>query len=576
MHDLYLPDLTFPMVAYGRTETPWDLKVLLYKGGTKASPKAVFNQIAAGKLGRPVIERVELICNLHEAITAGLVGGGATATAFSSLRRLKSFFRWADDGGHSLSLETVEVTYRHWCDFLLHRVRLGEIKVSTAYADAGQVSSVLDDALDRSQPLIMTTRLRNTRRGTRAVGIAADKQNLADTFAFGHLCLDVIESTPVEAIWGPLPLSIRLRSGMVLPRWSNLRDPATLIALKPGYKNRHCTETVVQLRVAWEADRTLRTRYPLANLRIEAELLVFIAQTGMNLSQAYQLKMTQFSYKSTIDGYEVRDYKHRRQGEVLFEIFAEYKTYFERYLAWRDQVFAGEPTDRLFPFVREGGASELTAPGFYQLRRSICKFASIPYVGPQKLRKTRVNWLLRQSRNPDQTAEQAQHTKETLLRVYEQPSLQVAQVEIIQFWRKRDPRLLGSPLPCPAPGVCDGAPKAIPDFPVEAPKPDCTHPAGCLFCDHHRDIDSEDYVWSAASMRHLNTVILTGFRPAKTGKADAARHVELALEVLTAKLKWFRESNNQRKAWVEEAMERIEESDFHPYWRYLIESAEGI
>jgi len=496
-------------------------------------------------------------------------------TAFNGLRDLRLFFGWADEGGHPLSLEAVEATFRHWCDFLLHRVRLREITEAAAYKHAISVSTVIDDALERSQPLILTARLRSPRRGLRAVGIATDKQNLADTFAFGHFCLDIIESTPVEAIWGPLPLLIRLRSGTVLEQWSDLRAPEMLAVLKEGYKNKRNVEDTLQKRAKWESDRTLRTRYPLVNLRLEADLLVFIAQTGMNLAQAHQLRKTQFSYKSTIEGYEVRDYKHRRQGEVLFEIFAEYKTHFERYLAWRDQVFAGEPTDRLFPFVREGGAAESTAPCLQRLRQ-ICKSVEIPFVGPQKLRKTRLNWLLRQSRNPDQTAEQAQHTKETLLRVYGQPSLQVAQVEIIQFWKKSDPRLGGDPMPCPAPGVCDGKPMPIPDLPPEAPKPDCTHPAGCLFCSHHRDIDSEGYVWSAASMRHLNTVILAGFRPVKKGQTGAAQHVELAIEVLTAKLQWFRESNHKRKAWVEEAIERIEESDFHPHWRYLIESAGGV
>ncbi|MDD5175292.1 MAG: hypothetical protein PHQ05_02560 [Sterolibacterium sp.] len=576
MRDLNIPDLTFPIVTYGRMETPWDLRTLLYMGGAKTSPRTVFNQIAAGELGRPIVERIDLALRLHEAINANLVGGGSKRTASSILKPLRCFFGWADAGGHPLSLETVEAKYRYWCDFLLHRVRLREIKENTAYSMAVAVSSVLGDALDRAQSLILTTRLRSPKPGSRAVGIAADKQNLADTFAFGHLCLDVIESTPVEAIWGRLPLRIRIRSGRVLEQWSYLIPPENLAALKPGYKNKSHFERALRKRAAWEADRTLRTRFPLVNLRLEAELLVFMAQTGKNLAQAHQLRKTQFSYKSTIDGYEVRDYKQRRQGEVLFEIFAEYRTHFDRYLAWRDQVFAGEPTDRVFPFVRQKGAAESTAPDFDQLRRRICTSSGIPFVGPQKLRKTRVNWLLRQSCDPDQTAEMDQHTKQTLLRIYDQPSLQRAQVEIIQFWRKCDPRLGGDPLPCPAPGVCDGVPKAIPDLPVEASKPDCTHPAGCLFCDHHRDIDSEDYVWSAASMRHLNTLILAGFRPVKKGKADAARHVELAIEVLTAKLKWFRESNHKRKHWVEEAMERIEESAFHPHWRHLIESAEGV
>ncbi len=576
MLDLHFPDLSFPMVKYGMLETPWDFRILLYKGGAQASPKTVFNQIADGELGRPIVERIELVRQLHEAMTAMLVAGGSKASALNAFKSLRRFFGWADEGMCTLTLDTVESSYRYWCDFLLHRVRLREIKAASAYHYAHETSSLLDDVLDRSQPLILTTRLCLPKKGARAVGVAADKQNLADTFALGHLCLDVIESTPVEAIWGPLPLLIRLRSGTLLAQWSMLRDPVTLTVLKPGYKNKSDAKKVLLERAAHEADRTLRTRFPLVNLRIEAELLVFIAQTGMNLAQAHQLKNSQFSYKSTINGYEVRDFKLRRQGEVLFEIFAEYRACFESYLSWRDQVFAGVPTDRLFPFIRQGGAADSTAPGFDQLRRRICKSAGLPFIGPRELRKTRINWLLRQSRNPDQTAEQAQHTKETLLRVYEQPSLQVAQVEIIQFWTKRDPRLEGDPLPCPAPGVCDGIPKAIPDIPAEAPKPNCTHPSGCLFCDHHRDIDSDDYVWSTASMRHLNTIILSGFQSEKNDKVDAARPVELTIEVLTSKLRWFRESNEKRRNWVEEAMERIDEGDVHPHWQYLVESAESV
>jgi hypothetical protein len=192
------------------------------------------------------------------------------------------------------------------------------------------------------------------------------------------------------------------------------------------------------------------------------------------------------------------------------------------------------------------------------------------------LRKTRVNWLLRQSRNPDLTAEQGQHTKRTLLDVYEMPNLQVAQIEIIQFWKKNDPRLGANPMPCLAPGVCDGTPTPTLGLPAETPKVDCTHPAGCLFCEHHRDIDSDDYVWSVASMRFLKTIILTGFRPPAKSEIDAARHIELSIEILTAKLKWFNDSNAVRRSWVEEATEKLAEGEFHRHWRYLIESAQGI
>lgn len=563
------------MVEYGRLETRWDLRVLLYWGAAAVNVREVFNQIATGEFGKPLLERLELVERIHAAMTARLVGGRSRKSAFSYLKALRSFFAWADEFEQAVSLETVEDAYRHWADYLMSRVRLKAIKNNSAYNSGINLSSILDEALERNQPLILTTRLRLQKRGARAVGVAADKQNLTETFVFGHLCLDIIDSLSLEAVYGPMPVTIRLRDGRKLERWSGLQEPTTVAAIQPGYKDKANARKVLQQRADWEADRTLRTRYPLVNLRILAELMVFIAQTGMNLSQAQNLRRSQFSYKSTIDGYEVRDYKARRQGEVLFEIYKDGKAIFDAYLTWRDAVF-GVTTDRLFPLVRQRGALASKPPDFTRFRKEICAPLSIPFVGPQLLRNTRVNWLLRESCDPELTAEKAQHTRQTLLSVYLKPSLQVAQIELIQFWQKNDPRLTGNPMPCPALGVCDGVPKPMAGSPPEAPKADCTQPAGCLFCEHHRDVDSEDYLWSLVSMRFLNSVILRRFRPPAKGKADASAQVELTLEVLNAKLKWFSESNALRKAWVDEANEKLDEGEFHFHWRYLIESAQGV
>jgi hypothetical protein len=49
------------------------------------------------------------------------------------------------------------------------------------------------------------------------------------------------------------------------------------------------TREAAERRAAWEAEHTLRTRSPLINLRIVAEMMLFIGQTGMNLSQAMNL-----------------------------------------------------------------------------------------------------------------------------------------------------------------------------------------------------------------------------------------------------------------------------------------------
>ena len=576
-----LPDLTFPMVKYGRNETPWDLRVLLYKGASKVHYKfgKAFVAIAEGQCGQPVVERIALVQRIHAEMTARLVAGGkrARTTAQNTWYQLRHFVAWADQNDQPLSLETVETTYRHRTDFLIHRCRVkGEITERTAMHTAQYISSILDAALERTQPLHLTTRLSHKRkRGARAVGVQADKQNLAHTFAFGHLLVDVIDSLPLEAIYGPLPALIHTRDGRCVEQWSLLLRHRTAASLQPGYKgNKHNTKRVREARAAWEAEHTPRTRYPLINLRIAAEMMLFIGQTGMNLSQTRDLKITQYAYESTIDGYKVYDYKERARKEVLFEIFTDYKAVFEDYLAFRRELVR-ESTDALFPFVQPLGGAEHSRPNTHLLK-NLCKEVDTPWISASALRKTRINWLLRESRDPDLTADKAQHLKQTLVRVYEEPSLQVAMREIIQFYRKTDPRLGGTIMPCPAVGVCDGVPEPLPNLPAESPKPDCTHPAGCLFCAHHRDIDSEDYVWSMASMRFLNTLLLRRFGPKENGKADRAAYVEMVLQVLTQKLKWFENSNAKRLEWVNEALEKLAEGNFHLHWRYLIESAEGV
>ena len=41
-------DLTFPMLEYGTTETPWDFRPLLFRGGAAAKVKYVARLIAQG------------------------------------------------------------------------------------------------------------------------------------------------------------------------------------------------------------------------------------------------------------------------------------------------------------------------------------------------------------------------------------------------------------------------------------------------------------------------------------------------------------------------------------------------
>lgn len=566
--DLDLPDLTFPDVTFGAKETPWDLRCLIYRGGAGANARDVGAMIDAGELGQSLVERIHLVRQMHETVANYLGRGGRRATAEGRVNALRHFFRWADETGRFLDLESVESCYLDWTDALVHRVRVGEgLGEGTAYDSGAAVGWVLDRIFERLKPIVKATRLRSKKRGTRAVSAAADKQNLEDTFAFGHFLLDIADGLSLDRIWGPLPVSIPLRNGKILEEWSGLMRPDNPKPPNPKYlpQVKYHAKQATKKRAEYEADRTLRTRWPLANLRIEAEMHMLMGQPGVNLAQAHQLRMDQWRFKPSTHGYELRTYKHRRWGPVVFEIYSEYRKVFEAYLNWRKAVFPDDPGGLLFPLITDGRRSD--NPPYFDRLMERCKRAGIKYISPSKLRNTNVNWMLRRTNDPDLTAEEKQHSTKTLIGIYERPSQQRAMVQIKGYWTKHDPARAAA-----GPGSCIGkGPEPIPDVPVTATKPDCQTPAGCLFCVNQRDIDSFGHIWSLASYRLLKSYELAAYRQSESKKRLPTHPAELAIDRLTSKLAYIRSSSPKRETWVKEALLRIEEGRYHPDWVGMIE-----
>lgn len=572
MHDdLRHLDLTFQAIPVGGNETPPDLRRLLYKGGASIPADQADEAIDRGLLGEVQTERVELVRLIHECICGDLAGGGSPVTARGRITKLRLFIGWSDTCGASLNIAEVEKTYLDWTEHLLQRVRVvKDLQQRSAYNHAVLVGQVLDAVLGREKPIVRATRLRSPRTRKTPQGTKQDKQNLQKTFAFGRMLQDICDGTPLSAIWGAPLVRIRLQQGgeiVYRPKGSRKSRPDT--ERRPSSLRQSA-----RLALAYETNRSMAHsfRKDLVNLRIQAELLMFIGQTGMNLAQALEVPLYRFSYSSDIDSYKVREYKPRRKGEVLFEIFSEYRGHFERYLGWRKELFP-DTENRLFPFIRRNGTRVNRRIAFAAIKAA-CKELEVAWIAPSVLRGTRVNWLLRRSGDPDMTAEMAQHNKQTLLNVYETPSQQRAISEITRFHLRNDPALAGkAPLLAVAPGECDGTPKTSASKPQTGPEPDCLRPSGCLWCEHHRDIDSFDYVWSLACFRHLKILELSQVLPTKGSKT--IHPAEHATKRLGEKLSWFRESNSKRNEWVEESLARVEEGYYHDQWSYLIESMEG-
>lgn len=554
-------NLSFPEIPRGARQPVVGLVPLAYTHGARVRSNKVHALIKEGRLGSPVKARLPLLGRIHEEVSAMRASGTSDVTVEHIVKNFRSAFTWAEDQGLPLTLESIEDVFLKWTDHLYERCRvLKNLRLHSANGQAAVVSTVLDRVLDRQSPLISIAKVSNRFARKALLGTEAEKQSLGEEFAFGAMLLDISDALTTEAIYGVLPVRIPLRSGQELVEWSSLESTRRTHKDVSPSRVRQREAAREKGRAAWEAEHSHRTRSSLINLRLEAELYIFISQTGMNLSQAIKLDVGQFGFVEHLDGYRVRRYKERRWGEVEFEVFSEYRPIFERFLQWRKAMFPGVSGGRLFCFLSRGRhADSAYLPGCISRR---CKQLNTSHVSPQRLRNTRVNWLRRRTGDDDLTAEMAQHSKQTFLRHYDRPNAQVAMIEVARFYQRNDPSIAP-----PGPGICVGiAPAPMADMPKDATPPNCVNPSGCLYCDQHRDVDSKDHVWSLASFRHLKLIEQSNWRPADKTRRQLRPPTAAAIDRLTEKLKFFQTSSAVRAGWVREALRQVDEEDFHPMW----------
>lgn len=573
---MILPELCVRSPNDGDTRPMWNLGRFLYVGAVHENARWVWRKIERGELGKPQLERAELLSAIKETLETRLIKGQAERSISSYLSSLVLFFRFLEDHQHSFSLEELEANYLSYAEYLFiatHKKPAMQ-KMASAYGIAAMLSGIFGEILDiqGSARLINRIRLKAPRTAKKAVSKDAEKQSLEYTFTLGSFVVDLAAGLSTEAIIGPLPITIPIRPGLVandqVKVFGLRKEPEWLSVHKDQWtreqKKRH--KSIMQLR---QPVRSIQgtSRRNLVSLRIQAEFLLFIAQTGMNVAQAKALGCNVLKYKPLGDSWQVRCYKARRQGEVSFRIYKSYKPYLERYRSFINYFFPDSKF--LFPQYDDCGyESQKRASLSLQRLRIFIMDLGIPWVPPSALRNTRVNWLLRRSGDADLTAEMAQHTRQVLRERYERPSQQRAMSEITRFWHRHDPIQQSELTRSIIASQCNSRPAATDDKPVSVVEPNCVNPSGCLWCVHRRDLDSEDYVWSLASMRYLKSIEASTTLTRETVPADEA------VARLSSMLRWYRNSSAGRMQWVEEAERRIEEGHYHPNWSQLIEFLE--
>lgn len=581
-----IPDLTFPRLSFGTTQVPLDLRHHLYKGLSEVNVEVARDAIIRRQGGKADLKRLPLILAIHGAIQTRITLGSPIDTVRNLCRSLRYFFAWCDNNERSATTETIVEDFLLWAEYLLSRTkanptrthgkttsfpvarksrgseRLDVIKAQTACDFAAFVSRVLAEALGMTRPLIRYTRLPEAARKERKPYSNSDKVSFDSASQFGSTLLNICDELTLEKTLGPLPVTIRLRDGQELSEWCKMQPPEKLKSLN-GLRPVAEKNIVLRNRKAWEEDRTVRTRHPVVNLRIECEMLIFLSQTGMNLAQANMLGREKFSYRTQGDDVIVTtSYKGRRGGIVKFKVFREYRPLFKRYLAWIEHFVPAKSDDRLFPFYYPSAIpAPDRAPNLSSTRIKMSQLG-IEFIGPKKLRNLRVNWIRTYTGSDLIAAESAQHTLGTLRNIYAKPNHAIAAQEIAKYHRSNH-----ASREAPAPGKCinkSNTPTAIAGMPSGVAPPDCVSPSGCFFCVYHRDISSQDYMWSLASYRRLKILEVATLRPSQANTSQSA--AEIVVERATMKLDAIAASSAIRKLWVDEALNRLREGNYHPYW----------
>ncbi|WP_343256003.1 hypothetical protein [Luteimonas changyuni] len=472
-------------------------------------------------------------------------------TVYGLWGRLRAFVAFIETEDQQLTVDNLLNLYLAYCERIKRRA---ELQATTRYHYSLAVAQVVAPALALDvRKLQWKTKIRSPRR----LGSHASKENLEETASFVQTLLEVTEQLPINVIRGPLPVKVSFEDSAEYTL--HCGRPHLPVDRLKGIVDASKRKRALDARERRANDTSTVARAQLVNLRIDAELLIFINQTGSNLTQALQLLGGRFRYQSAGDYYKMTAWKNRANHPVDLRVHKRYRAHFDAYLKWRESLFPGDPDGLTFPFVWNDGdlATRRTYWAFSSCRKLMAAIGR-PFVPAAQLRKTTGNFVNRCA-SRQVAAELLNNSQKTFRENYEEVNHQVAVAELVSFWSGAEA------LAAAGPGWCeDAVPQLRSDSPDGAPMPDCASGAGCLFCEKNRDLRTFDHVWNLASMHHLKLAELNADRSPHKGGHD--HPAALVVERIMAKLDAFTALEGEYQDWVDEAKLRVGEGRYHPFY----------
>nr|WP_010130804.1 hypothetical protein [Microbulbifer agarilyticus] len=536
-------------------EGSWaNLSRWLISGGAATDSRWFYRDVTAKIWQTAIKERLPFVEAATDHFNHEVTRGTSESSIYTYVNDMNNFMKWIDENKVQISLDdnTLEKIFLAYDEFCYLRAWGNKkIKPITAYKAVFNVAQSLSKILERPahaelKYLSRTIKAYSAPRKT-SVSPAAEKQHLSSSQLLGYYCVDISDSISIESIYGQLPLAVNTINLDGAPH--EIKMPLGLINML-NYKGKRKSESARTL--CKPTEKIDKFRGSLIRIRILAELVIFVYQTGMSVSQILQIERKRFSYKlQGNNDWLVTCYKGRKQGPIKFTIYKDYKKRLKNLIKFVDHFFP----DKLELFPVSYKSSKGRGSVAYKTLTSQLRRDGIPWVPPRITRNTRANFLNRMTGDSDLSAEMNQHTREVFRRDYNRPSQHRAMAALTKFWPEQPVSLINS--------GCGAQPESCADKPLEVIAPNCVNESGCLWCTSHRDIESEDYVWSLATFRHLK--LIEAAQPVK-------REIpaDLVVARLSEKIEAFKELNHASKKWVSEALMRIEEGCYHSTWKNVI------
>lgn len=537
--------LDFPSIQYGGRETPVTLRPLLYKGGVNCRIDTFEKELLKGSLGEEILERLPFVVMLHQELNSSVASGGSKATFLNNILYIKQFYKHSELLAINPTAKNAFQIYCSWINELYQKLESKGGSEEGVYGKATFMASLLGAATGLGREyFIHSSGLTPPRKNSGGI-FRTDKQDLQETKRFIGDLTDIIAALGPEAFSQKLPVSISFQDGFSTKSYGALSQ----------------FEVDIDEKLL---STTMEVRYPLYNLRSDAERMLFISQTSMNLTDATNLKADDYRFETKNEKCEVRAYKGRKKGEVVFTIYNEYKPFLTEFIRFRKAMGIDKYTDKLFGKIPQPGNDVSSIPH----PRSLVNFMAKndrKVIGAGILRKTRQNWLARVGGDLMIAAELGQHDVITFVKNYSRPHHQTASTEWSSFLKD-----VRSERRSAIDGVCNGTPKPIALKPQSIDTPDCKNESLCLFCANYKGVKNYSYIWSLLSykyLRHKEKLIIA------IRKGDVSG-VDATISRIDEITKAFSLAGNKFLSWENKARNSVSDGEYHPRWSGHIQLVE--